>query len=212
MSRAAGIQPESRAPAGGEGVEANARLTASTAVALLLLLAAEGVTVLRVRSLLTPHVFIGVLLIPPVLLKIGSTVYRFARYYTGSPAYRRKGPPAWLLRVLGPGVVILTLVVLGTGLALLYAGASWHQRLLTAHKVSFVLWFLVMTVHVLGHLPETARLGLTDWVGRARRWGPGTGLRRAAVLASVGVGVAAGALVVGQVSAYLASTGFGFGG
>jgi hypothetical protein len=212
VSRSAGIQADSGVPAGDQGVQANARLTASTAVALLLLLAAEGVTVLRVRSLLTPHVFIGVLLVPPVLLKIGSTVYRFLRYYTGSPAYRRKGPPAWPLRVLGPAVVTLTLVVLGTGIALLYVGADWHQRLLTAHKVSFVLWFLVMTVHVLGHLPDTARLGLTDWAGRARRWGPGTNLRRAAVIASVGVGVAVGALVVGQVSAYLASTGFGVGG
>lgn len=191
---------------------ANARLTASTAVALLVLLAAEGATVLRVRSLLTPHVFIGVLLVPPVLLKMGSTAYRFLRYYLGSPAYRRKGPPPWLLRILGPAVVTLTLVVLGTGVALLYAGAAWHQRLLTAHKLSFVAWFVVMTVHVLGHVPETARLGLTDWVGRARRSGPGTNLRRAAVLASVGAGIAAGALVVGQVSAYLASTGFGFGG
>ena len=42
------------------GVAANARLTASDAVVLLLvLLAAEGVTILRVRELLTPHVFIG---------------------------------------------------------------------------------------------------------------------------------------------------------
>lgn len=212
MSRAADLRHGSPVPTGDHGVEANARLTASTAVALFLLLAAEGVTVLRVRSLLTPHVFIGVLLFPPVLLKIGSTLYRFLRYYLGSPAYRRKGPPPALLRVLGPAVVTLTIAVLGTGTALLYAGAAWHQRLLTAHKLSFVAWFVVMTVHVLGHLPETARLGVTDWMGRARRWGPGTNIRRAAVLASVAAGIAAGALVVGQTSAYLASTAFGAGG
>jgi hypothetical protein len=51
-------------------VAANARLTASNAVVLLVLLAAEGVTILRVRELLTPHVFIGMVLIPPVLLKV----------------------------------------------------------------------------------------------------------------------------------------------
>ena len=56
---------------------------------LLVLLAAEGVTILRVRQLLSPHVFIGVVLIPPVLVKVGSTTWRFARYYTGAPAYRR---------------------------------------------------------------------------------------------------------------------------
>jgi len=57
-------------------VAANARLTASNAVVLLVLLAAEGVTILRVRALLTPHVFIGMVLIPPVLLKVASTGWR----------------------------------------------------------------------------------------------------------------------------------------
>jgi hypothetical protein len=54
------------------GVAANSRLTASNAVVLLVLLAAEGVTILRVRELLTPHVFIGMVLIPPVLVKMAS--------------------------------------------------------------------------------------------------------------------------------------------
>ena len=35
---------------------------------------------------------IGMVLIPPVALKLGSTGYRFARYYLGSPVYRAKGP------------------------------------------------------------------------------------------------------------------------
>jgi hypothetical protein len=52
------------------GVAANARLTASNAAVLLILLAAEGVTILRVRALLTPHVFIGMVLVPPLLLKV----------------------------------------------------------------------------------------------------------------------------------------------
>jgi hypothetical protein len=96
---------ERRADAGATG---NARLTAANAAVLLVLLAAEGVTILRVRQLLSPHVFIGVVLIPPVLLKVASTTWRFARYYTGAPAYRRKGSPPVLLRLLGPVVVILT--------------------------------------------------------------------------------------------------------
>ncbi len=37
------------------------------------------------------------------LLKIGSTCYRFARYYTGSEPYVRKGPPAIGLRLPAPG-------------------------------------------------------------------------------------------------------------
>ncbi len=46
------------------------------------------------HGLLVAHMFIGLVLIPPVLLKLGSTGYRFARYYTGAPAYRAKGPRA----------------------------------------------------------------------------------------------------------------------
>ncbi|MGH9114660.1 MAG: hypothetical protein ACRDWW_02405 [Acidimicrobiales bacterium] len=74
-----------RRTAADQGVESNSRLTASNAVVLLVLLAAEGATLLSVRSLLTPHVVIGMVLVPPVLLKIGSTGWRFVRYYRGSP-------------------------------------------------------------------------------------------------------------------------------
>ena len=75
------------------GVAGNARLTGAVAVALLVLLAAEGVTIPFIGQLLGPHMFIGLLLIPPVALKLASTGYRFARYYTHDEPYVRKGPP-----------------------------------------------------------------------------------------------------------------------
>ena len=147
-----------RAQEADAGVAGNARLTAANAVVLLVLLAVEGVTLLRVRQLLTPHVFIGMVLIPPVLVKMASTTWRFARYYRGAPAYRRKGPPPVLLRLLGPVVVILTLVLLASGVGLMLVRPSWLPLLLKVHKASFVLWFGAMTIHVLGHLGEVLRL------------------------------------------------------
>jgi purine-cytosine permease-like protein len=54
-------------------VAGNARLTGGAAVALLVLLAAEGATIPFIGRLIGPHAFIGMLLIPPVLLKLGST-------------------------------------------------------------------------------------------------------------------------------------------
>jgi hypothetical protein len=51
------------------GVEGNAWLTAVTGLVLVLLLAVEGVTILRIGQLLALHVFIGILLVGPVLLK-----------------------------------------------------------------------------------------------------------------------------------------------
>ena len=46
------------------GIDGNERLTALSGAVLLVLLAAEGVTILSIRSMLSAHVFIGVLLIP----------------------------------------------------------------------------------------------------------------------------------------------------
>ena len=45
-------------------------------IVLTLLLMAEGITLLKMDSLLSVHMIIGLVLIPPVLLKIGSTGYR----------------------------------------------------------------------------------------------------------------------------------------
>jgi hypothetical protein len=58
------------------GAAGNERLTAMTGAVLLVLLAAEGFTLLGVHRMLTLHFFLGMLLIGPVLLKIGSTGYR----------------------------------------------------------------------------------------------------------------------------------------
>jgi hypothetical protein len=145
-----------------DGVAGNARLTGGVAAALLVLLAAEGATIPFIGQLLGPHVFIGMLLIPPVLLKLGSTGYRFARYYSGNPAYVRKGPPNIALRVLAPGVVFTTLALFGTGVALLVAGPP-SNTLIFAHKLSFIAWVALMTLHVLGHLLEVPALALPDW-------------------------------------------------
>ena len=159
----------------GDSPEGNARLTASTAVVLFVLLAAEGVTILRVRALLTPHVFIGMLLVPPVLLKMGSTIWRFARYYLGDPAYRHRGPPLPIFRHIGPVVIVLTLAVFATGIALLLGPRSWRSQMLLLHRASFIVWLAVMAVHVLGHLADTARLAPRDWLRRSRRQVDGAG-------------------------------------
>lgn len=74
----------------------------SDAVVFFVLLAAEVLTLLRIHALLNQHVFIGMLLVPPVLLKVGNTTWRFSRYYLGSPKYRRKEPPPVVRRLLGP--------------------------------------------------------------------------------------------------------------
>jgi hypothetical protein len=187
----------------GDGVESNTRLTAGLGAWLLLLLAAEGATVVSVRSLLTPHVVIGMALIPPVLLKMGSTGWRIVRYYTGSPAYRVKGPPPVLLRVLGPLVVLLTVTLLASGAGLVFGPHGWRHQLVQVHKASFVLWFGAMTIHVLGHVLETARVAPLDWVRRSRSEVRGATGRKWATAASLAGGALLGLLSVGAAHSYL---------
>jgi len=158
------------------------------AALLLVLLAAEGLTILRVRSLLTPHVVIGMVLVPVVLLKIGSTTWRIARYYLGDPEYRRKGPPPLVLRLLGPFVVALTVAVLATGIALLFSPTAGRSQWLFLHKATFVLWFGAMTLHVLGHLLDTARLAPRDFYGRTRTQVRGASARQWLIVGAVAVG------------------------
>ena len=144
------------------GVEGNARLTAATGAALFVLLAAEGITILRIHDLITAHVFVGIAITAFVVTKLGSVGYRFPRYYLGDPAYVRKGAPHPALRVDGPIVVLTTIAVLATGIAGLASGRS-ARWLIDLHKASFILWFVAMTVHVLGHVLDTPALALADY-------------------------------------------------
>jgi hypothetical protein len=167
------------------------------------LLAVEGVTILRVRALLTPHVFIGMLLVPPVLLKMGSTIWRFARYYLGDPAYRHRGPPLRIFRLIGPVVIVLTLAVFATGIALLLGPRSWRSQMLLLHRASFIVWLAVIAVHVLGHLADTARLAPRDWLRRSRHQVDGAGARQWAIAASLAVGLILAVIVVPRVGPWL---------
>jgi hypothetical protein len=72
--------------------DGNERLTSSTGLVLLVLLAVETLTTLALRTYLNVHLFLGLLLLPPVALKLASTGWRFARYYTRNEPYVRAGP------------------------------------------------------------------------------------------------------------------------
>lgn len=156
----------------------NERLTAMTGAVLLVLFVAECLTLLNLGNLLTLHVFLGMLLLGPVGLKIGSTLWRFTRYYTGSAAYVRRGPPAPLQRVTGPFVILTTVAVLGTGIMLIVEGGgpgsgAWIQL----HHMSFLLWVVVMVIHLALHVPKLPRMlsGRVDHArhllaARATRW------------------------------------------
>jgi hypothetical protein len=138
----------------GGGTGGNRLLTAQTGAILIVLLAVIGVTILRMGQLTSVHMFVGMMLIPIVLLKMGSTGYRFARYYTFDRGYRSAGPPAPLLRMIAPMVVLSTIAVFVTGVVLMIEGPTARGTLSELHKLSFIVWVAFTALHVIGHIGE----------------------------------------------------------
>ena len=193
-----------------DGAEGNERLTAMTGAVLLVGLAVECYTILRIGRLLTLHVFLGMLLLGPVVLKAGSVLYRFVRYYTGSEPYRRKGPPALLLRVIGPIIMLLTACVFGSGIMLAVTGPSYGPPggWLVVHRISFIAWAFFIVIHVLAYVPRVPRLLAAE----ARGGGPLLGLLggRSTRLALLVASLLAG-LVIALLTVHLAGKWESFG-
>jgi hypothetical protein len=167
------------------GVRGNSRLTAATAAILIVLLAIEGATIPFLGSLLTVHVFVGMLLLGPVALKLASTGFRVLSYYSHRREYVAQGPPPPLMRVIvAPILIASTIALLGTGVALVAFG-SRAGTMLGLHKASFIVWVAAMSIHVLWHIRGVARDAFAD-LGR-RRLG-GAGLRATVLLGALAAG------------------------
>lgn len=202
--RADPVRPVTGGPAG------NARLTAWLGLVLLALFLVELGTLLDLRVFLDWHIIVGALLVPPALAKTASTGWRIVRYYTGHRGYRRAGPPPMPLRVLGPLVVLTTLAVLGTGIALVLVGpdvsrlpwftvAGRPMDPLTLHKVTFLVWAVVTGLHALFRLlPAVQIVSGPNSSGNAvpgSRWR--AGILAVTVLAAIVVAVFVVQLTVG---------------
>ncbi len=182
------------------GVEANARMTGVLGAVLLVALAVEGVTVPSVRDMFTLHVFVGLFVIPAVCLKLATTGYRFFHYYRGTAAYRRKGPPHPILRISAPVMIVATIALLATGIVMLAVGPRHSDTWLTIHQASFIVWFAVTTLHVLGHARETWKLTTAEM--RAKPPVPRRGVRISLVACSLALGLAIGVASLGWTSAW----------
>ena len=162
-------------------------MTALAAVPLFLLLVVEGITLLFLRDLLPVHIVVGLLLVPPVALKLATTGWRFMRYYRGDREYVRRGAPSLPLRALAPVLVASTIAVLASGIALVLV-PSHPSILLMLHKASFVIWGPAFGVHVLAYVWRVPRLLLdTVWVQRVALAGA-LGLAVVFALTTVDVG------------------------
>ena len=145
------------------GVVANERLTAVTGLFLYVLVTAIAVTILFIQRLLSVHYAVGLLLIPPVVLKLGSTGYRFARYHTRNRDYVLAGPPRIVLRLLvAPALVASTLAVFVTGLELWIFGLRFGSAWVTLHTLSSVVFIVSLAAHLVGHLQRSGEAALQE--------------------------------------------------
>jgi hypothetical protein len=169
----------------------NQRLTAINGAVLYLLILVIVVTVLNISGFLTAHYVVGLLLVPPVVLKLGSTGYRVFRYYTGSAAFKVAGPPPIVLRfITGPILVVATVVTLATGSELWLVGLRLGTGWTTAHTVAAVAMLVAVAAHLVGHTRMSGASLKNDVLdGRSRGISP-----RSLVLAALVVG---GILAIG---------------
>jgi hypothetical protein len=186
------------------GPAGNARLTAWIGLVILALSLADAITLVSVGHFITAHILIGALLVPLALMKTATTGWRIVRYYQGAPAYRQAGPPPLLLRILGPLVILTSLAVLGSGLALIALGQSAFATIVTVfgfginavtiHQVAFAAWLVITGLHVLGRTVPAIKV-LTASTRRHRPV-PGAGQRAATIVAAIVVSVATALIVV----------------
>jgi len=175
----------------------NERLTAAVGLFLLAPILVEVATILLgVHTFMSVHVFVGLALIPPVLLKLGSTAWRFARYYTRSRPYVALGPPQIAMRLLAPLFVAATIVLFGSGVAmgLLHGQAlDWARRL---HGPASVLWLGLLGLHVLVYFTRAVRRTVEDTAPEPRSRARGAAVRALALVAAIVSGVVIAAATV----------------
>lgn len=178
----------------------NARLTAAAGLLVLVPVLVEiGSVLLGVHSFMSLHVFVGLALIPAVLLKLASTGWRFMRYYSRNDAYVAEGPPQMAMRMLAPLFVTATVVLFGSGVAMGFLHGHALQIARRLHGPASVIWIGLLGLHVLVYFRRALSRAADDALPMKPKPAPGTLARRYA-LSTVVIGglVLAGTLVPAQ--------------
>lgn len=175
-------------------VDQNERLTAIAGGLLFVLILVELFITASLDGLTTEHIFVGILLSGPLVVKMLSTGYRFVRYYTKSSAYVQKGPPNILLRLMAPLLVLTTILVFisGYGLAFGHDGRLFGK----IHALSVTLWIPLVAVHAYAYIRKVPALIGADWKSRSTHQVPGQKARLGINFAGLVVGVVAAVVLL----------------
>ncbi len=178
---------------------ARRRLIAQLGLVLLALVAAEVATIPFLSDGLVPlHVGLGLGAIPAVGVKLVATADRTFRYYRGDPAERAEGAPDDLLRITAVVLVLSTVTLFGSGVALWLLGIGVGSRLLAGpawiliHELSFIGFAFAAMIHALSYASRAVRWTRDDWGAGAVL--AGAARRHAWALGLLGLGILATAL------------------
>jgi hypothetical protein len=173
--------------------EGNKRLTAMAGLILVVLSTVEIATLLLgLQSTLHLHVLIGLVLLPPIFLKLASAGWRFVRYYTRNEAYRARGAPQILMRMLAPLLVASTVTLFGSGVAMGFVHGQALHAARRLHGPAAVVWMVLLGIHVLVYAPRALHATADDLRAREPRRVAGVRLRTYAVCAVVACGLVVG--------------------
>lgn len=177
--------------------DGNERLTAAVGLLLVVPTLVELATIVfGLHQYLSVHVFVGLALIPPLALKLASTGWRFMRYYLRYGEYRLKGAPELVMRLLAPLLVLSTVVLFSSGVAmgLLHGHALSIARRL--HGPSSVVWMILVGVHFLVYLKRALLSAKDDVTAATRASVRGASVRSYLVAAALVAGVVVGVATV----------------
>jgi hypothetical protein len=173
--------------------DGNERLTASAGLVLIVLTVIELATLLLgLQRFLSLHVFVGIVLLPPVALKLASTGWRFTRYYTRAAAYRAKGAPQLVMRLMAPLLVAATIVLFGSGVAMGFLHGHSLRLARQLHGPASVVWMLLVGVHVLVYLKRALVSSKEDVDPTSRSAVRGASARNLILAAAVLTGLVVG--------------------
>jgi hypothetical protein len=177
--------------------DGNERLTAAVGMLLLLPVIVEVATVLLgVHTFMSWHVFVGLALIPVVVLKLATTGWRFVRYYTRSGPYLAAGPPQTAMRLLAPLFVVATVVLFGSGVAMGFVHGHSLQIARRLHGPASVIWLVLLGVHVLVYFGRAVRSTAEDVLPAERKPVPGQSARLYVLATAVVCGLVLGAAFI----------------
>jgi hypothetical protein len=171
--------------------DGNERLTATVGLILLVLTVVELGTLLGgLHQFLSLHVFVGLVLLPPIALKLASTGWSFIRYYTRNEDYRVKGAPQLVMRLLAPLLVLFTVLLFGSGVAMGILRGHALDIARRVHGPSAFFWTVLIGLHALVYIGRALRSAAADAVPVTRRESAGARSR---------IYLVAGAIVAGLV-------------